>query len=242
MEDRSGNIMTRRTALGLFASGTGALLAGCGLIFPSDRLRQKITVEVETPPGLRTGSSVVDTEVHKGKSWGDASGAQFKLRGEAVAVDLPGGRTLFALLRGADGAAGDAAIYQARLISRALRAGAVANRTIAVDGLDLMAVRKKAKDAKVQLDLPPKLYPLLVTFRDISDPKSVEHVDPANLAATFGPGVNLKGIAVEITDEPVTMGIARRMAWLERMEAHDFRKDGPFYKSYSTKLLGLRSK
>lgn len=41
---------------------------------------------------------------------------------------------------------------------------------------------------------------------DINDPNSVREVDPANLAATFGPGVSLKRITLEIRDEPVTEG------------------------------------
>ena len=41
---------------------------------------------------------------------------------------------------------------------------------------------------------------------DINDPNSVIEVDPDNLAATLGPGVSLKRIMLEITDEPVTEG------------------------------------
>jgi hypothetical protein len=56
---------------------------------------------------------------------------------------------------------------------------------------------------------------MLVTFTDITDPKSVQRVDPANLAASFGPGVKLKRIVVETTSERVTTGIQKRLGWLE---------------------------
>ncbi|MGL6211101.1 MAG: hypothetical protein ACRC14_14875, partial [Paracoccaceae bacterium] len=46
-----------------------------------------------------------------------------------------------------------------------------------------------------------------VTFADISDPASVELVDPENLAASFGPGVRLKSVVLEVTDEGVTEGV-----------------------------------
>ncbi|MBS0563021.1 MAG: hypothetical protein JSR87_00565 [Proteobacteria bacterium] len=46
----------------------------------------------------------------------------------------------------------------------------------------------------------------MVTFDDISDPKSVRQVDPADLAATFGPGVALKAVTLAVTDAPVTEG------------------------------------
>lgn len=211
----SESMMARRGVIGLLAGATTLVLTGCGLLFPSDRLRQKITVEVETPAGLRSGSSVVETEVRKGKSWGDASGTTFKLEGEAVAVDLPGGRTLFALLRGGGDTQGDAAAYQTRLLYEALNAGAAASVPVEVEGMNVMQARAAAKSAEVSLILPEKLYPMLVTFADNSDPKSVERVAPALLAATFGPGVRLRRITVEVTDDDVTTGIEKRMGWLQ---------------------------
>ena len=58
-------------------------------------------------------------------------------------------------------------------------------------------------------------YPMLVTFGDLDDPTSVERVDPDDLAATFGEGVSLKRITVQVTDDPVTSGIGQRLGWLE---------------------------
>ena len=59
-------------------------------------------------------------------------------------------------------------------------------------------------------------YPMLVTFGDLDDPTSVERVDPDELAATFGEGVRLKRITVQVTDDPVTSGIGQRLGWLNR--------------------------
>jgi hypothetical protein len=63
-----------------------------------------------------------------------------EVKGEPVAVDIPGRGTLFAVLK--QGAPGE--------------------------------------------------MPLLVRFRDMNDPKTLERVDPNDLAASFGPGVYLK--------------------------------------------------
>jgi hypothetical protein len=52
---------------------------------------------------------------------------------------------------------------------------------------------------------------MLVTFVDINDPTTVQRVDPDNLAATFGPGVSLKRITLEITDEKVMAGGIRKI-------------------------------
>lgn len=216
------SLMARRGVMGLFAGAVVLTLAGCGLLFPSDRLRQKITVEVETPAGLRSGSSVVETEVRKGKSWGDASGTTFRLKGEAVAVDLPGGRTLFALLRGGGETQGDAAAYQTRLLYEALNAGAETSVPVEVEGMNVMQARAAAKSAGVSLTLPEKLYPMLVTFADNSDPKSVARVMPGGLEQAFGSGVRLKRIWVEATDDAVTSGIEKRFPWWSQFGERHF--------------------
>lgn len=63
--------------------------------------------------------------------------------------------------------------------------------------------------------MPEVQYPMLVTFDDIADPASVKLVDPADLAASFGPGVRLKAVTLEVTDEPVTEGRVKGvLGWL----------------------------
>jgi hypothetical protein len=59
-------------------------------------------------------------------------------------------------------------------------------------------------------------YPMLVRFKDIRDPKSVEKVDPNDIAKSIGPGVTLRRITLQITDDPVTTGIEKRLGWLAR--------------------------
>ena len=55
--------------------------------------------------------------------------------------------------------------------------------------------------------VPRRQYPMLVTFADVADPTTVARLDPDNLAASFGPGVALRGMTLEITDDPVTKGV-----------------------------------
>ena len=66
--------------------------------------------------------------------------------------------------------------------------------------------------------VPKDRLPRLVTFRDTADPTSVERVDPDDLASTFGPGVRLESVTLEIVDqEPGTRGRAcgEMVPWLE---------------------------
>ena len=47
-----------------------------------------------------------------------------------------------------------------------------------------------------------------------SDDGNYVAIDPDDLAATFGEGVGLKRIAVQMTDDPVTTGIEQRLGWV----------------------------
>ena len=59
-----------------------------------------------------------------------------------------------------------------------------------------------------------KAYPEFVIFKDMSDPKTVEQVDPDNLGASLGKGYALKSISVQVTSEEITTGIEKRLRWL----------------------------
>lgn len=133
----------------------------------------------------------------------EASGVRGHARGEAVAVELPGGKVLFALLRTEQTSDG-AAWFPFRAI-----------KTPKFEG-EYSGVRRTRYMERNKLagTLPPKDYPMLVTFRDPTDPQTVERVDPDDLAATFGPGVALRRITVQMTDDPVTTGIEKRLGWL----------------------------
>src|SRR6266702_5799571 len=76
---------------------------------------------------------------------------------------------------------------------------------------------------KPQRDLPFKYLPVLVRFRDVNDPTSVEQVDPFDLAKSFGQGVRLKQALVEITDDPLTNAIEDRLLWLKQKAEPKFR-------------------
>ena len=189
-----------------------AALGGCGASEPDKAFKYKMIVEVETPQGLCSGSSV--RELHfrsggKGSSWVPSLGQnrpRVKLRGEAVAIDLPNGRTLFALLTGADGDVD----YAARIADRS-GLWSVKNPRPTNEPIELWP---NAPDTERQKNTSP--VPMLVTLGDVSDPTSVERVDPDNLEASFGKDARFdsKAITVQVTDDEVTTGIEKRLGWL----------------------------
>lgn len=76
--------------------------------------------------------------------------------------------------------------------------------------------RVQAARGRGPITLPQQLYPVFLRFRDIKDRTTVERVDPDNLAKSFGPGVRLVRVTIEITDEPVTQGTTKVPPWLSR--------------------------
>lgn len=140
-------------------------------------------------------------------------------------MDLPGGQVLFALLpadgyvtlQAAFGDDSDATLNAAHKDKRIADLRPIAGRIPEQSG-----------------------YPMLVTFGDLTDPTSVALVAPDNLAASFGEGVTLRRITVQMTDEDVTSGIGARLGWLDRMDQHTFQSDGAFDKLYPREANSLR--
>jgi hypothetical protein len=184
--------------LGLMALGTMAL-SGCALFGPAP-YHYKMTVEVKTPQGVKSFSSVRAISYRS-----RLEGAYIvKVQGEAVVFDLPGG-PVFALLSGADGNVDYAGtIAEAALVSKVRPGGE--NR----DYRQGEFAEIYPTTPKIENYMPENPLPLLVRFLDITDPTSVERVEPGAL----GPGITLKRITIAKTDEPVTTGIRGRLAWL----------------------------
>lgn len=207
--------------LKIAATLAGALLlSGCFAEDTAPDYRYRLTVEVETPEGLKTGSSVIEVQMMKMRPAMHPSGIGLssKARGEAVAVELPNGQTLYALLRSENKVdwASDIVYAMAPRREKSTPDEAMAERFVWLrhnrEVITLPQYRVVAKGA-MQLDG----WPMLVTFEDETDPTSVARVEPDDLAASFGGGVSLRRITVELTDDPVTTGIKERLAWFGRV-------------------------
>ena len=224
---------SRQTVLSIFLAISFAALSACSLFYPSETLRYRMTVTVDTPEGPRTGSSVVESTMTAGPRPGDTGGIQYGLKGEAVAVPLPNGKVLFALLR--SNSDGDPAGYHARLMqSAACREGrpSVQPDPSLCGDPDWKVFRPWARKQKLAVELAPSQYPMFVTFDDITDPKSVRFANPAEFASVFGPGYVLRSVSVQVTDDAVTTGIEGRLGWLgkpfeQKLTTDDFPKGFP---------------
>lgn len=217
--------MKPRHVFKLLLAGMVLALTGCGASgedLPDYRYR--MTVEVETPEGLKTGSSViqVQTMVAGHNSIPTPGAVSHRLRGEAVTVDLGGRGILFALLRSDDDSdwASNVMYRLAPKVPHVPHDDGNFNSSRDFKNRFMAMLERRAPielpttfpDVGHLKDKPAR--PMLVRFQNISDPTSVEKVRPDDLAVSFGRGVKLNRITLQFTNDPVTTGIEKKLVWL----------------------------
>lgn len=194
-----------RAAGAALACGGALMLSACG----DDRFpdyRYRMTVEVQTPDGIKTGSSVIEVKTKEISTILDASGKTYKdeVHGEAVAVDVAPGKTLFALLS------------QPTNADYAKKVAFVALKPVRTTSGDIEGYREYLSQM-VEVDgaheLPRDHWPIFVTFMDINDPQTVDEVNSASLQNVFGSEYEIKRVVIEITYDPVNTGIEKRFPW-----------------------------
>lgn len=170
-------------------------------LYPTVTHRYRLTLVADDNGKTVTGSGVIEAsywtqpQILTDAEYGSSA------RGEAVVVDFGDKGLLFALLKGDDMHSDASWIVRTAF---GIERGSPPNA-------ELRELRALTGTTELQFS---KL-PMLVRFRDISDPKSVERVDPNNLAASFGRSVKLLSATIEITSDPVTTGIGKRLVWLD---------------------------
>lgn len=193
------------------AFGVAALCFSGWLYLSRPNHKYRLTVEVETPQGVRSASNVM--AVYQGKISVGAMGGGTSLKGEALFVDLGEGRNLIAaLVHGRDGSYVDGVNYLA------LNAFKAAGNDITT----FSDLRRLAGSVPVTGDL----IPTFLTFADLSDSRTARVVAPEGLSSTFGPGYRLRGVTLKLMSvgcwpfdfggvlgEPVTRGIEEKLRW-----------------------------
>src|ERR1700716_2410859 len=174
--------------------------------------KYRLTVEVETPDGIKSASGVM--AVHPDRSY--SRGGQTRTNGDAVFVDLGGGKNLLALLAHIDQSVEfDGTNYVA------LRAYNVAGRKVSFNDMTRMTGA---------VPLTGALIPVLVTFISPDDPATARAVPPADLEAALGNGFRLHGISAEVVPNglwpldfggplggPGARGVEAKFAWWNRV-------------------------
>jgi hypothetical protein len=204
-----------------------ALIVGAvviySLAFPSVTVRYRLTLEAQVDGEPRTGSGVIEvTYAKQSRFAGQRPGIETS-RGEAVVLDLGPRGALFALLK----ADTDSRSIPETIVLRAFGfPGGVLPGPIDAGLRQLQHLSGKR-------ELPLTSLPLLVRFREPKDPKTVERVDPLNVAKSLGAGARLIRASIEIvpagiwplnslgiTGERITRDIENRLPWLRGMRTN----------------------
>lgn len=224
----------------------------------SDTYRYKMTVEIETPEGLKSGSAV--REIYSRDSTNQLIGGvrgscAHNAKGEAVVVDLGKRGVVFVLLTQGGGSTD----HMWQVVHATFPREGIIGGSCLEEGIKYYA------SLKAEGEVPMKAMPMMVTFADMSDPTSVQYVYGAeayqepfprggskrawrlkedNFERLFGEGVKLHRVKLEMTNEPVTEEVnellpsykdqERYMSWFRELKYGDPLKIGPsaFKKSY----------
>ncbi len=152
--------------------------------YPSQRKR--ITLQVATPNGIVSGSSVIEIGSSRAPWWFPSPNrVATSLRGEAPYVDLGGGRFVFVALN---------TPTRERPINHCLT-----DQYLKEDG-----------------SFDSACMPLLITFGNIQDANSVREVDPADFSTEFGPGFRLHSLTAADTRDKPAKGTLERFAPLRQ--------------------------
>ncbi|HRK23465.1 MAG TPA: hypothetical protein PLQ11_00785 [Beijerinckiaceae bacterium] len=195
--------------------------------------RFRLTVEITTPDGVRSASSVINvnrTDIKWMPLSGIANRFNHTITGEAVFVDFGSGRHAIGLL-----AHGPRAEDSDTMITLWVQAYAGFMQR---GNEDIWRGRRKLEGI---VELAPELVPTIVTFTDLADPASAKVVyatgrdirfvpdSPGSSSGaygdfgplvidrfeeTFGKGYALKRVTIEMTTDPITTGIEGKINWI----------------------------
>ncbi|NOJ43015.1 hypothetical protein [Bradyrhizobium australiense] len=197
-----------------------AIVIALMLMMPSATIRYRLTLEALVEGQRKTGSQVVEVGYHgHPKLLPNESEFSVSIKGQALLLDLGRSGFLLALLREGNDVQS-------------------APEGIALNALGKVGVQQpfgnridQVRKLSGKVELPLTNLPLLVRFRDLNAPLTVERVNPLDLESSFGTGVKLVRATLEIvpagiwplnqfgwTGEPITTGLAERLPWLKNLK------------------------
>jgi hypothetical protein len=176
--------------------------------------KYRLTIEVDTPEGVKSASGVMAVHPDRGYTRKGRS----TTKGDAVLLDLGGGKNLLALL-----AHRDKSLDLDGMNYLALRAYKAAGRNVSFNEMNRLTGAAPVEDG---------LIPILISFADLGDPATARAVPPEDLERAVGKGIHLHGITAEVVPnglwpldfggalgEPVTRGVEAKLPWWNGADA-----------------------
>lgn len=172
--------------------------------YPSTTWRYRLTIAVEADGQVHEGSGVLEvTHSRVPAPLPEMRPVHTDIRGQAIFIDLAERGNLTVTLSAPGGPESEAL---SRLSQNVFR-----ERKPDFDIFDMRAMTGR-------VEISPELLPALLYFRDVTDPGSYVLVDPGDMAAAYGPGVEFRTVAIEVTRDPVTTGIEDKLPFLKSLD------------------------
>jgi hypothetical protein len=202
----------------IFVAAIAVMYGLYSLFYPTTSYRFKLTLNVNTPQGLKAGSSVMEVRTRRYPAWttlGEST-SESRLTGEAIFVDLGAGvdgkpKNVIALL--ALGPRGENVdfyllpgmafeLWKNKASSPDLRRSSY-GRALPFEARQQTNYRGDSWDLPklpvgTSAELRGDLIPTLVTFADLNDPRTARAIRPDDFPKAFGNGFTLREMNIEI--------------------------------------------
>jgi hypothetical protein len=184
-----------------------ALCAGAaGCLFPVDSYRERITATVSVAGRTYTTSSVIEV-YYRHQPPIQGVNTIVNATGDAVVLDVPGHSPVFILLT----RPGDQS-WAAGIAYQLFKGGLPEPREGIGSSQNIRFIAAQVG----QTEIPRALYPTIVAFRDVSVPSSVYPLNADDLSPALGDDAKLVKLTVEMTQDPITYGVAAKLPWINK--------------------------
>ena len=211
------------TALvGVFCVAVGGAIIAYRVTYPAYTHRMKVFIEIEDGAEARSGSGVLEVELKFGLPVGP--GLSCTIRGDAIPIELKSGPVVAVLHQYYNEylpTGGPAGQTRAGFCTLALVAYGLGG-TPSQDALQALA----SKSGRV--GVPHRGIPSFVFFSDPKIPSTAKLVLDEDFPQVLGPGVRLRSVSLQLTNEPITRGVIQKIpavaAVLSRKDGRESRR------------------
>jgi hypothetical protein len=207
--------------LKIFAGLVVLVIGYIWLSFYDVQVRYRLTVEVQDADQIKTGSSVIEVSYNIEPDWSPSHFNGFPtVVGYAPTVDLGEKGLLFLTFS-------NVARTPQQWVERNKQVSCLSDDVGCLPfaayhksggGTDFSQKKASLRELLRQSgprDVPLVVLPEFVRFRDVNDPNTRVSMWPHDLAASFGPGVELKRVLLQLTDDPITPQPENWPQWLK---------------------------
>lgn len=175
--------------------------------YPTYTYRFRLTVEIDTPEGVKSGSSVYEVETHTFPRWLALGNADSSVRiyGGATYIDLGDGKHVFSLI-----------VTPFEWLA-----------PLVILGPDSYIAKLRKERGKIfhnktseAVEVPWPLVPPMITFKDIKSPETAELVfgtineEPIDKSSqVFGEGYALKRVTLQLTHDEPDFDVLQYLPW-----------------------------